>query len=535
MPPIYRNRTIINQRGASIDIDNTTNIEKIQLSHRSGSNININSNVTSELATNNKQTTVVHDEFETVGNDKTEYVAKNDTKRVGENTYELKGFINQEQIDAHDTWKELFRPIANLNSQFKIQRGGVSFPAGSTTNVSGTRATNPVVGSKVYTVENKFNGYSGVPTRYSNADQVSTYVKVPDHGKTKAAAERSITVADINKSAGIGGSQAPGVLEFGANVSAATEGGTWSANNPAQQINNAMIDVQDELNSIEQQMGNGGDEILLVKRNKMETVGVVFNDYPSVRIDEKGRSQPLEMLVADSGTFKNHDYIPHVEEIDNGAVFPCGEETKVIGNKYNLLVGSGGINFKSTGVMELGGSTLKTGFKKINLNASHGIHIGSEASVELQSIKTITFRTNRQVFVDGAFGIKNNLIVGGGSYVEGETYVQHITAPLEVQQTEDTTLLGKFATDSDRTLFIAECKIGGNWYPVFAKASDDLIINYPHSHHFNNIPLRLCEANTDVRKLAEAENINKHNTKTQSLAQNHEKKLATKVVTQIRF
>jgi hypothetical protein len=44
-------------------------------------------------------------------------------------------------------------------------------------------------------------------------------------------------------------------------------------------------------------MGNGGDENLITKRNKNETIGATFNDYPSIRIDNKGRSQPFEMLV----------------------------------------------------------------------------------------------------------------------------------------------------------------------------------------------------------------------------------------------
>ena len=123
-------------------------------------------------------------------------------------------------------------------------------------------------------------------------------------------------------------------------------------------------------------------------------------------------------------------------------------------------------------------------------------------------------------------GVKNNLIVGGGLSVEGELYCQHITAPLEVQQTEDTTVFGKFATDTNRTLVIGEAEIGGVYYPVYALANDDLIINYPHSHHFNNLPLRLTKANKDVRRFAQNEKINTHNNISQSLPQVHEKKQA---------
>lgn len=523
---IYRNRVIINQRGGAISIDNTTDKENLHLSHRSGSNSVMNNVVNSELATNNKQSATVNDSFETVGNDKSLFVGKDSISRTGENTYSIKGLKTNSEIDAISNWKESYFELADINSRFKIKRGGVTYPNGSSVNAEGTRATNPVIGSKVYTVENIFNGYSGVPVRNASSDQVVSYAKVPDRGTTKAAAERQVTAAVITKSAGSTGSNAPAVLEFGANVSAATENGTWEPDEEAQNINDLILEKQLELAEFEQEMGNGGDEILVTKRNKIETVGVVFNDYPSVRIDEKGRSQPFEMLVGDVGTFKNHDYIPHVEDVDNSSNFPCGEDTKTIGNRYTRNVGSGGINLKTTGPMEFGGSTLKAGYKKINLSASHGIHIGSENGVELQSIKTITLRTNRQVLIEGGLGVKNNLIVGGGCSIEGETYLQHVTAPLEVQQTEDTILLGKFATEQDRRLLIGEAQVGAVWYPVYAKATHNLILNYPHSHHFNNIPLRLTKSNIDVRKFAQAEKINNHQNISQALAQNHERKTA---------
>jgi hypothetical protein len=178
----------------------------------------------------------------------------------------------------------------------------------------------------------------------------------------------------------------------------------------------------------------------------------------------------------------------------------------------------------------MGGTVLRGGFKQINLNASHGIHIASESNVEIQSLKTIVLRTNRQVYVESSMGVKNNLIVGGGLAVEGETYLQHVTAPLEVQQTENTVVTGKFAIDRDRRLIIGECYIGGNYFPVYAKASDDLIVMYPHSHHFNNIPLKLVESNLDVRKDAQNNKINAHNTVAQSYAQLHEKKIPIRII-----
>ena len=59
-------------------------VKVVPLPTRSGSNILLSNVVNSELATNNKQTTTIYDEFRTVGNDSTELVNKTKTTRVGE-------------------------------------------------------------------------------------------------------------------------------------------------------------------------------------------------------------------------------------------------------------------------------------------------------------------------------------------------------------------------------------------------------------------------------------------------------------------
>jgi hypothetical protein len=138
-------------------------------------------------------------------------------------------------------------------------------------------------------------------------------------------------------------------------------------------------------------------------------------------------------------------------------------------------------------------------------------------------------RTNRQVYVEGGLGVTGNAIIAGGIYAEGEIYCQHITAPLEVHQTMDTTVFGQFSTESSRQLLIGECSIGGAWFPVYAMPTPNLIVNYPHSHHHNGIPMRLTRSNEDVRNIAANEGINDHGGRTQALAQNHERKLAVSV------
>lgn len=510
MSSIYKNRWIINQRGGSIDIDNTTEREKFKISHRSGSNVNFTNVVNSELATNNKQVNVIHDLFQTVGNDKTESIGKNYTLRTGENLYILKGFKDTTQLEAVKNWKSTYAPIASKNSQFKIKRGGSGYPNGEATPQSGTPSSNPVIGSQTITVENSFSGYTGVPIRDSTQDQVATYAKVPSSGNTTPAESRSITLNDVG----------------GLATNPSTEGGSWETNTTATNLGADINAIQSQLTPIEQQMGHGGDETYFTKRNKFEQVGTEFNDYPSVRIDEIGRSQPTEMVVSITGAYKNHTATPYIEEIDNSSNFPGGNDDKLVGNRYSRTVGSGGIHLKSTGGTELGGTVLKGGFKRIHLNASHGIQIASESFIELQSLKSITIRTSKQVYVEGALGVNGNVIIGGGAYVEGELYCHHITAPAEVHQTEDTIVYGKFNTRTSRSLPIGEVFIDKTWKTVYALNHDDLILNYSHSHHHNGIPMRLITANQGVRQVATSENINVSGTVSQALAQEHSKQTA---------
>ena len=527
---IYRNRFIFNQRGGSIDITNTTEREKVQISQRSGSNISLTNVVNSELATNNKQTKVSNDLFETVGHDKSEFVQRNVTLRTGENTYNLKGFVKEEELQAYKDWKETYKSIAELNSKFKIFRGGIeAVPNGPSTPLDGDREKNPVItNNSIFTVENKFEGYDPgkVSVRLHDRDDVVTYKYVVDYDGdginiTEPADTKELTKELVDKAGGSDGSKSPAIEEFTAEFSCATENGEWKPNEEALKIGEKIVELQDTLNPIEEKMGNGGDEILFIKRHKHEQVGSVFNDYPSIRIDDKGRSQPSEMLISDVGTFINHEYAPHIEELDNSSIFPCGNDDKIIGNRYNRTVGSGGVGLKTTGTMEIGSSLFKVGSKEMHLNATHGVKIASEDYIDLQSLKSISLRTNRQVYIAGGVGINGNTTIAGGLYVEGETFIQHITAPLEVHQTEDTIVASRFATDEDRKLLIGEAQIGDLFYPVYAVAREDLMISYPHSHHHNGIPMRLTASNKDVRVMAHDEGMNGYDSLVQSHPQIH--------------
>ena len=487
----YRNKLIVNQRGGTIEINNSTDREEIKISQYAGSNIAINNVVTNELATNNKQTTVLFDEFHTVGNTNSLYVEKDNIVRVGGNSYELKGHITKEQVEQHAEWRDKYKDIAAINSQFNLLRG-----------LSGQRVSNPDLGKNSrLSVNNNFSGYVKVPSVNSDVDEVTSYAPIPDKS-TNPPAQTSPDVGNIDQAFGQQtGTSASGIIRYGASISSSTQDGQWTTNSAKANLKDRMIEIQDELSVIESKLGNGGDEISSVKRHSIETIGAVVNNYPSVRIDSEGRSCVTEIGVSKKSVFRHFGELPLVEEVDNASNFPCGTKTLTVGNKYNVMVGSGGVQIKTTGPITFSGTSVKLAGTLVNISGVGGATLNSSNYVDIFAPR-IMIRSPRQVLLDSSVGVAKNLIVSGSTYTEGETYVNHISAPVEVQQTYETKVFGKLVEGT----IIGRVGADGS---VYAVSTPNTVELEPHSHHFNNVPLKLYTSNEALRNAAMNNSINK--------------------------
>ena len=497
---LYKNKAVLNQRAGSVEFDNSTGKETIAITSYHGSNIKVGPQVTSEYAKENKQTLVVNDSFETVRNDKHVSVDGNYIEKVVGSKVQEHGFKNEDQVQAIADWKEAYTPIAERNSQFTVLRGGESYPNGVVTPKSGSNSDNPSKSQEVYlNVDGGFPRSSRISEVKSSNDEVTSYTTIPRQPSQFVVSN-------------------PGTRDFGSDRNPATERGQFSKNPEKENLGENINKLQDQkLTDLETKAfasgpSVGGDEQKTIFRNKNEVVGITFNSYPSIRFDDQGRAQPGKVEVGKgSGAYVKMESIPHVEEVDNSR-FPVGTSTLTVGNQYNVVVGSGGISIKTTGSMEIGATSYKVSSHKISLNASKGVHLNSENIVELQSAKNISLRSNKQVYVEPGLGVKNNLVVGGGTYMQGETYLHHVTAPAEVQQTYETILFSKLLKGLS---FKVKCSgfsknnPGGTGRITLQEDSnDDKVEAYPHSHHFNNLPLRLTPSGSTVREIANSENIN---------------------------
>lgn len=549
----YTNKFTLNQRAGSVEINNSTGREALKLSHYSGSNITMNNVVNNELATNNKQTKVVFDEFKTVGNTLSETTGKDKIVNISGNSYNMTGYPqknifnntsvkerdnsidDEDSIDyliseVYEPWKALYRQVAESNGRFSISRGGELFPGsvnldsdGSITGASklrlepeGERADNP---DRIYackSVNGTAPSYGRIPEVKNDDggyDDVARYR--PIGGSRCDAAPTSLTPSSSDLDMAFGredGTEAPGLIEFGPNRSASTQDGNWQTDNRKSQLGSLLSDIQSDLLKFEAKMGDGGDEVTSIKRHKVENVGCMMNDYPSIRVDPKGKSVVSDVGVGVNSTYTHRDHMPMAEDVDNASNFPCGNYTLNVGNKYSVTVGSGGVQINTTGPLTFNGTGVKlTGVNTV-VSGTAGLSLGSESNIDISAPK-IHLRSPRQIAIGSSLGVNGNTVIRGGLSVEGEVYVHHITAPVEIQETHDTRVYGKFNTTSRFRLKIGDVRItegsSAGTYPVYADPAQNLIRNAPHSHHFNNLPLKLKRSNAAVRESAINNKINK--------------------------
>ena len=546
----YRNKYVLNQKGGSIEIVNTDLSEKIKLTHYSGSFKEFNNNANIELATSNDQKLVLNDQYETVRGFKNVYVGKNLDENIKRDKYKKVGTLNAEYFQK---WKEIIAPIQDNKMLFEIQRavsdnitdtqGNIVINRNSTMQTRvGTFAIHPALnGLDSYTVLT--NNSVGIPQVISlNNLNTSTSVvdgpaslNIPDLPPIPqpifapgVALDILRYTDDTNIQWGIGG----------VGFSTSSQDGIWALD-PRKELLGTLIQANMQaLTDIEKELGIGGSEIIQITKHKIETIGMEINNFGSFRYDSVGKMLSNEMLVDTRGTFINYEKSPLVEYV-HVQDLPGGDYTLNVCNRFNVMVGAGGLNLKSLGSTNIVGTITNVAGEQVNIGSENEINIDAKTINISAEILRLRNKRQKQIYIDDNLGVNKNVIIGGGLSVEGELFVQHVTAPTEYQVTEATKVIGSILqgatifgtaaigpifpglTVNAKTGVITGTTVAPIIITLSAPSLNSILVP-DHSHIFKNLPLTLHDSNTTVRD--QAKKLNDGGTRVAATKRYHKKK-----------
>ena len=504
---IYRNKYVLNQKGGTIEIVNTDNREILKLTHYSGSFKEFNNSSTIELAVNNDQKLVRGDQFQTINGTKNEFINSEYDLIVRGDFFKKIGTFNKTKFIE---WKDIVSEIANIKHLFEIKRAAYSesknknFPKTSTLQeLEGTFAACPLCSSldrqKGWAIRNNSSEIEILPVNFSNSFA---------HSLIPGFIINQFQFDSVQSSS-------PGYLLGevcpacnGTGISPSTQNGIFASQEKDVLIKEKLISSTGVLSLIEKELGSGGSEIVTITKHKHETIGLLMNDFPSIRIDDIGKIVSTEVRILQEGVVTNLASSPLIEYVHVDDM-PGGTYTITAANKFNVQTGSGGISFKSYGPVDVSGTITNVVGEQVNIVSENEINIVSQKRINISAeILCLRQKKNKQVLIDSNLGVSQNLIVGGSVHIEGELSVHHITAPMEIQETEKISLFGQTVQDSN----IGYVDIPSNPVSQYGSALPgryiikglgalNTIQCYPHSHPFKNLPLHLMNTSDDVRKI----------------------------------
>lgn len=507
---IYRGKMALNQKGGSIEIINTDNREAVRLSQYHGSHIEMNPFTTSFFSAKNSQEQVMGDKFSTIRGTRNIWVARDSDELVrGDRHIKVGSFSKQAYID----WKALVDEIANTKQLFETRRTKHSETFSEFMEKVSPAQTKDVGGSNddlarhapcpLCSSENREDywkiqyqlGSVGLKDVTSSTNDIWG-----DISPYQSPTEPELTKPTVSPRDFLGGGPCP--VCNGTGKSPSTQDGTFAAEDKDTLIADQLSDLVEDLTELELQMGLGGSEIKTISKHKVETIGLLINDFPSIRVDDVGRIGKSGVRVFDEGVANVQQAYPLVEGVHVDDL-PGGSYSLNVCNRFNCLVGAGGISMKSLGPVEISGTITNITGEDINIAADASVNITSRNRVNIAA-DMITLRNKNydQVLVDSNLGVAQNVVIGGSVHIEGELTVQHITAPAEVQETEQTRLYGR-GVPGKVIGYVRHVTSGGGieMLPCYGNGEEDSIVTYPHSHTFKNIPLTLTNSADDTRRV----------------------------------
>jgi len=309
----------------------------------------------------------------------------------------------------------------------------------------------------------------------------------------------------------------------GSGKSPSSMGGNFPKEERKEETGNLYLNSAQDFFEAENDLGEGGSLTLNVTKDVFLSVGCASNDFDSVRVNNQGSAHDIGLkLDGENGVYPSPVVGAVVEKVHVDR-FPGGQFTVDAQNGINLLGGSGGIDFSSTGVMSIHGTIAEVTGEQVNISAKSGLNIATDDVLSIKG-SNISIQSSNQVFVKTVLAVDGNIVCRGGIMAQGEVYLQHVTAPVSFQETEyQAELYGTSYGEKQMVMgFIKNTQtitmdipgLGNDipcvvkqTVPIYTtdsgqKAEDGCIFVYPHSHIFRNLPLKLTTTYESTRRRA---------------------------------
>lgn len=459
----FRSKTVFNSNKHSIELIDTDQREILKLTSYTGSFLEFNNFTTSQFSSNNFQQLIQGDFFSTTKKNKSIFTAGHFEDIIHGDKYEKIGNYSSKEVIAKDIY-DLLKTLHEFKRLFEIDR---AFPDPLHTSAFQLRAGVPALcpcckGAGIIFLDpcKTCNGTGFSPSTQDGLWLMNAIKWEPvgrdwlfyEHITKQWISAGKMPWDPINKTWIHTIIPQPIDPEHPIIDSA-----TWIPDYPIPDrtmypiLVNTIRDTQRLLLPLEAAFGDGGDEIKTVTGSTNITIGTVFNELASYRMDPVGKLKPAHAVIAPLGSYVSYKAVPLLEYVDVDDV-PGGDYNLTVCNKYTLTVGNKGIRIKTGGPLDIYGSMMNIAGESINISSANEVLIDGGERVDISgSVITLSPhdrtvpavgandvpRTHeKSVLVNGNLGVAENLTVVGGTHLEGEVSLLHMTAPDFRYQTE---------------------------------------------------------------------------------------------------
>ena len=528
-----RNMMAINQKGGSISFNGTDNEESLSIAHDSGSYNEFNNSGQQNLVMGQKSSLVKGPAYSTIDDSHSFHCGDNSNVSVQKDVQITIGSAN---YAAAQRWKDAASNIHAVKSLPETQNSGSdSFYSSPLAKKGGENGPCPACsqGRSYKTLK----GGNGDEKNNKTIDegQTSFVDSLKDNFLAFFGKKSKLEIEDAKEEQFPKTENCP--VCSGSGKSPSSMGGNFPKEERKEETGNLYLNSAQDFFEAENDLGEGGSLTLNVTKDVFLSIGCASNDLDSVRVNNQGSAHDIGLkLDGDNGVYPSPVVGAVVEKVHVDR-FPGGQFTVDAQNGINLLGGSGGIDFSSTGVMSIHGTIAEVTGEQVNISAKSGLNIATDDVLSIKG-SNIAIQSDNQVFVKTILAVDGNIVCRGGIMAQGEVYLQHVTAPVSFQETEyQSELYGTAYGEKPMIMgFVRlneaiQCKIkvGGTGLvagstpvtgedvncivtinatvPIYTtdsgqKAEDGCIFVYPHSHVFRNLPLKLTTTYEGTRSRA---------------------------------